>query len=112
MSHALSLIQITKDIHHNLLTTLLFLWPATSGVQDVEGSSGTVVGWVRDDSDSVSTFPKKVDLPIVNAFTCVQTSEFLIKTVSNRTFCAGTLNGDGPCEGDSGWYFYSIRLYF
>lgn len=47
-------------------------------------------------------FQKKVNLPIVNSITCVQTSESLSKAVSNRTFCAGTLNGDGPCHGDSG----------
>lgn len=79
------------------------LWPAASGSRDVEGQSGAVVGWGKDGSgNTVSNVPKKIDLPIVNSLTCIQTSESLAKAVSNRTFCAGSLNGDGPCHGDSG----------
>lgn len=79
------------------------LWSETTSIQSIEGLKGTVVGWGKDGTDKVvSNIPKKINLPIVNSITCVQTSESLFKAVSNRTFCAGTLEGDGPCHGDSG----------
>lgn len=78
------------------------LWPSATGINDVEGQRGTVIGWGRDADFQISTTPKKVDLPIVNTLSCIQKSEQLSKTVSHRTFCAGTLDGTGPCRGDSG----------
>lgn len=94
---------MTKRVQFNEYVRPACLWPASSNVQDIDGLSGVVSGWGKDGTDRVvSNIPKKVDLPIVNSITCVQTSESLSKAVSNRTFCAGTLNGDGPCHGDSG----------
>lgn len=99
----ISILLMTRTIQFTEFVRPICLWPATNGIADVEGQRGTVVGWGKDGSDRiVSTIPKKVDLPIVNSLTCVQTSESLAKVISPRTFCAGTLNGDGPCHGDSG----------
>lgn len=102
---------MSKRVEYNQYVRPVCLWEPDSSLQDVEGKRGTVVGWGKDGTDRVvSNIPKKVDLPIVNTITCIQTSESLSKVVSNRTFCAGTLNGDGPCHGDSGKFFefYSI----
>lgn len=94
---------MTKHVDFNEYVRPACLWPGVSTVQEIEGKTGVVVGWGKDGTDRVvSNIPKKVNLPIVNSITCVQTSESLSKAVSNRTFCAGTLDGDGPCHGDSG----------
>lgn len=99
----IAILIMTKHVEFNEYVRPVCLWPGTSTVQEIEGKKGVVVGWGKDGTDRVvSNIPKKVDLPIVNSITCVQTSESLSKAVSNRTFCAGTLNGDGPCHGDSG----------
>lgn len=99
----IAILLMTKRVEFNEFVRPACLWPGESSIQEIEGKSGTVVGWGKDGTDRVvSNIPKKVDLPIVNSITCVQTSESLSKAVSNRTFCAGTLNGDGPCHGDSG----------
>lgn len=93
----------TKRVEFNQFVRPACLWPGSTNIEEIEGKSGIVVGWGKDGTDHiVSNIPKKVNLPIVNSITCVQTSESLSKAVSNRTFCAGTLNGDGPCHGDSG----------
>ncbi|XP_055308234.1 serine protease gd-like [Sitodiplosis mosellana] len=99
----IAILVMTKQIEFNEFVRPACLWPGTVGIQEIEGKNGVVVGWGKDGTDRVvSNIPKKVNLPIVNSITCVQTSESLSKAVSNRTFCAGTLNGDGPCHGDSG----------
>lgn len=99
----ISILVMQRPVEFTQYVRPICLWQPTNGIQDVEGHRGTVVGWGKDGSDRiVSTIPRKVDLPIVNSLTCVQTSESLSKVISQRTFCAGTLNGDGPCHGDSG----------
>lgn len=99
----IAILVMDKYVEFSQYVRPICLWPSVSGLNDVEGKRGTVVGWGKDGTDRiVSTTPKKVDLPIVNLITCVQTSESLSKAISQRTFCAGTLNGDGPCHGDSG----------
>lgn len=99
----IAVLVMQKQVEFSQFVRPICLWPSGMTIGDVEGQKGTVVGWGKDGSDRiVSNIPKKVDLPIVNSLTCVQTSESLSKAISNRTFCAGTLNGDGPCHGDSG----------
>lgn len=98
----IAILTMDRQVSYTTYIRPICLWPATSSIQDVEGSSGTVVGWGRDEFGLVSDFPKKIDLPIVNAITCVQSNHVLGGLISNRTFCAGTLKGDGPCHGDSG----------
>lgn len=107
----IAVLVMEKPVEFNEYIRPVCLWSGSSNIQHVEGLKGTVVGWGKDGTDKiVSNIPKKVDLPIVNTITCVQTSESLYKAVSNRTFCAGTLSGDGPCHGDSGKC--SIRIIF
>lgn len=87
-------------------------WTGNSDVGTIEGLSGTVTGWGRDSSNVVTGVLRKTDLPIVNSLTCVRKSNALVKAVSDRTFCAGTLSGDGPCQGDSGEGIRSFCLSF
>lgn len=48
------------------------LWPERDDIKDIEGNSGSVVGWGDDGSGNlVSNIAKKVDLPVVNTITCV-----------------------------------------
>lgn len=98
----IAILIMDRQISYTQYIRPICLWPATSGIQDVEGSSGTVVGWGKNEFDVVSEFPKKIDLPIVNVVKCLQTSSSLIGLISTRTFCAGALSGDRPCHGDSG----------
>lgn len=63
---------------------------------------GTVVGWGRHSVNRlVSKFPRKIELPIVEFDECRLSSNRIAAALSNRTFCAGTLDGR-PCHGDSG----------
>lgn len=109
----IAILIMTRRVEFNEFVRPACLWPGLSTIQELEGKKGVVVGWGKDGTDQVvSKVPKKIDLPIVNSITCVQTSESLSKAVSNRTFCAGTLDGDGPCHGDSGAINVFIVFFF
>lgn len=74
---------MTKRVEFNEFVRPACLWPGSVGIQEIEGKKGVVVGWGKDGTDRVvSNIPKKVNLPIVNSITCVQTSESLSKAVS------------------------------
>lgn len=44
-------------------------------------------------------FPKKVNVPIVSDGQCFRTHEAFVHITSDRTFCAGGMMGEGPCQG-------------
>lgn len=99
----LAVLVLQQQVEFSQYIRPICLWPSVQSTNDIEGQEGTVVGWGQQNSERiVSNVPKKIDLPIVNALTCLQKSEALSQTISERTYCAGTLDGSGPCHGDSG----------
>lgn len=63
-------------------------------------------GWGKNDDGKLNTdYPKKVNVPIVSDGTCLRAHEAFVHITSDRTFCAGGRNGEGPCQGDSKDYF-------
>ena len=62
-----------------------------------------IVGWGLNDNFVLnSEFPKMIQVPIVSEGTCLRSHPVILKISSERTFCAGSKNGEGPCQGDSG----------
>ena len=49
-----------------------------------------------------SEYPKTIEVPIVSEGTCLRSHSVILAISSDRTFCAGGKNGEGPCSGDSG----------
>lgn len=94
-------ILIAKEIFEfNDFIQPVCLWSTEASDLD---TIGTVVGWGRDPSNRlISTYPRKMELPIVEVDECMVTNERIAAALSNRTFCASTFNGNGPCHGDSG----------
>lgn len=79
------------------------LWSTMEFKRNSDDESGVIVGWGRHSLDGVvSTHPRKIRLPIVEVDQCMINSRSIAPALSNRTFCAGTLDGRGPCHGDSG----------
>lgn len=68
---------------------------------------GTVVGWkVHDDDGKISNFPREVEVPMLNAFKCVQNNRDLLDIFDHETMFCGGKDGVGVCQGDSGSGFY------
>lgn len=59
-------------------------------------TEGTVVGYGQDETNSITTVPMKIKVPLISNEQCYQLSE-LRELVTNRTFCAGARNMTGPC---------------
>lgn len=83
------------------------LWSAErSNEDDTVDEIGAIVGWGRNAFNRLaSAYPRKVELPIVDVNVCMAASKRLAGALSNRTFCAGTRDGNGDasiCHGDSG----------
>ena len=65
---------------------------------------GFVVGYGRSEDKSKvhENIPKIIETPIHTNENCFLENHSLIKLSSSRTFCGGTGNGTGVCNGDSG----------
>lgn len=89
----------------------LCLWQGPNDLNQIVGNVGTVVGWGRTETGDLSSAePRQVNMPIVDQVDCVKSSspivnKALLEIISHNTFCAGTRNGTGPCNGDSGSAF-------
>lgn len=99
----LAILKSFESVGFNSFIQPVCLWSTERTQSDSESVKGVVVGWGRDSMDRIaSTHPRKIELPIVDANRCMRNSEAIASALSNRTFCAGTLDGNGPCHGDSG----------
>jgi Trypsin len=59
-------------------------------------SEGIVAGWGRDEHNrQITPKAKWVEVPVVSDADCLQSDLVYRYITSNRTFCAGTLNGEG-----------------
>lgn len=102
----LAIILTSKHIEFNRFIRPVCLWFDSTDQNKFIEQNGTVIGWGRDNPDNIlSDSPKLIELPVISYEECAERSNGLRNAVSNRTFCAGTLNGNGPCQGDSGGGF-------
>lgn len=102
----LAILITSKHIEFNRFIRPVCLWSDSMDQTEFIQQNGTLIGWGRDNSDNIlSDSPKMIELPTINYEECGERSKALRNAVSNRTFCAGTLNGNGPCQGDSGGGF-------
>ena len=98
-----ALIILKKRVQYSEYIRPICLWNGPNDINEIIGSTGTVVGWGRDGSGNmVSAEPQKISLPVVAEATCLRASDTFRYITSERTFCAGAKNGRGPCNGDSG----------
>lgn len=90
-------IQFTDDIKPICLPS--------NGVPTIS-TTGVVVGWGKSGKNSTTTpEPKVIELPIISESVCLRSHQFMTLITSNRTFCVGNKDGNGPCNGDSGGNF-------
>lgn len=98
----IAILKMDRPVSYTKYIRPICLWPATSGIQDVEGTVGSVIGWGEGANRFISEFPRKINLPIINVATCAAISNGLPELVSKRAFCVKNLKENGPCRGDLG----------
>lgn len=69
---------------------------------------GAVVGFGKseDEAKRHENIAKVLNTPIQNDLSCFRKFYLLARFSSERTFCGGTANGTGACNGDSGGGLY------
>lgn len=83
------------------------LWSGDDSLSLVIGALGTVVGWGRDENGLLVTpEPRLTKLPIVSTEVCRGSKVEFFSITSDTTLCAGSKDGSGPCNGDSGGGLY------
>ncbi|CAH0549130.1 unnamed protein product [Brassicogethes aeneus] len=99
----IAVITLSEILTFSALIMPVCLWRGPDNLNLVVGSDGVVAGWGKNEEGLISTAePKQTFLPIVDQETCLRSSHQFQYITSNRTFCAGSQNGKGPCNGDSG----------
>lgn len=115
----IAILWLKKKVSYNKFIKPICLWDQDDNVQQLEGRMGTVVGWGKNGRTTPASKPLMgIAVEIVSESQCLRSDPAFQFMTSNRTFCAGNLNGSGPCNGDSGgalmiekdgrWYFRGI----
>ncbi|KAL7012718.1 hypothetical protein ACKWTF_015001 [Chironomus riparius] len=83
-------------------------------VPDVESgaagaSLGTVIGFGKTEAGTISDVAKKIEISIYDFKNCSEHSSDHRSLISHRTFCGGSADGRGVCDGDSGSGVYVIH---
>lgn len=96
----IALIQMDKPVRYSKFIRPICLWTGAADLTKVVGQTGIIAGWGKNDKGVLNTdFPKKVSVPIVSDGTCLRANDAFAHITSDRTFCAGGRNGEGPCQG-------------
>ncbi|KAL0106781.1 hypothetical protein PUN28_015379 [Cardiocondyla obscurior] len=99
----LALLTLRTPVEFSPFIRPICLWSQSSNLQEVQNKMGYVVGWGQDERGQRYTEePRMATMPIVSQETCHWSYQGFVSLTSNRTFCAGSQNGTGPCNGDSG----------
>ncbi|XP_046385982.1 serine protease gd-like isoform X2 [Ischnura elegans] len=107
----IALLQLSSKAEFNQFVQPACIWPSRrrydgkdyTSVESLVGKLGTVTGWGRDElGNKVTNEPRSVKVPVVSQADCFNSHLGLRHFTSNRTLCAGSRDGSGPCNGDSG----------
>ena len=99
----IAIIVLDSPVEYTQYVRPLCIWEFSNDLNEVVGQSGALAGWGLNENNQLnSEFPKMIEVPIVNDGTCLRSHPAIAAVSSERTFCAGGKNGEGPCKGDSG----------
>ncbi|XP_055853325.1 serine protease gd-like [Episyrphus balteatus] len=98
----LALVRLKESVIFTTSVRPICMWQGSVDTRDIEGISGAIVGWGSDGQRKTTIVPTLVNATIVSEITCIRSNDLFISLTSNRTLCAGNLDGTGPCVGDSG----------
>ncbi|XP_012542534.2 serine protease gd isoform X2 [Monomorium pharaonis] len=99
----LAILVLKEPIEFSSLIKPICLWFGSPNLQNIINKKGYLVGWGSDGKASYTYYPRMTRVPIVSQETCFQHNPMkFYPLISDRTFCAGELNGSSPCRHDHG----------
>ncbi|KAH8258204.1 hypothetical protein KR038_007678 [Drosophila bunnanda] len=95
----IALVTMVRPVVFNDIIGPICLWTAEASA--TVAISGSIAGWGTDEAGNLPTkYPRVVEARIASATDCAST--WRATAVTDRTLCAGNMDGSGPCLGDSG----------
>ncbi|KAH8284021.1 hypothetical protein KR054_007644 [Drosophila jambulina] len=95
----IALVTMVRPVVFNDIIGPICLWTAEAST--TVATSGSIAGWGTDEAGNLPTkYPRVVEARIASATDCAST--WRATAVTDRTLCAGNMDGSGPCLGDSG----------
>lgn len=110
----IAVIELPEEISISKFIRPICIWERRRGAPQFH--EGTIVGWGTSGPDTTApeNIARKVKVPIVTNENCFLDQPAFTQLASNRTFCGGAKNGQGPCKGDSGsglYFEYENKFY-
>lgn len=104
----IAIVELTTHVTFNNYVQPVCLWDAYEiHLSDIVGKHGTVVGWGHTETGQLSNALRQAALPVVDAFTCLESNSDLFGSFLARTnFCAGTRNGSCVCDDGESELFH------
>jgi len=100
----IAVLELANEINYNKFIRPICIQEVESEV--AEASRGTVVGFGKNENGKISDIANKLEIPIYDYKNCSKLSSDHRSLISPRTFCGGSANGQGVCDGDSGTGVY------
>lgn len=100
----IAVLELTDEIKFNNYIRPICIADEDSPI--VRARNGTVVGFGKTRNGQISNVAKKLEIPILDFTKCVKESSDFESFASARTFCGGSADGTGVCDGDSGGGVY------
>ncbi|RZF37116.1 hypothetical protein LSTR_LSTR015306 [Laodelphax striatellus] len=79
------------------------LWSRSSKIEPFLGQKGKITGWGHNIAGiGKLQIPHSLQVPLVDQEECIRSFPDYRHIMTEQTLCAGSRNGTGPCNGDSG----------
>ncbi|KAL2734728.1 hypothetical protein V1477_013905 [Vespula maculifrons] len=99
----LAIIILKNSVNFSPFIRPVCLWSGSNDLEDVIGSTGYAVVWGHEDLiNPYLDKPRLIRMTIMSQEDCLRSNSVFVSLTSNRTFCASSKDGNGPCNGDSG----------
>lgn len=96
----IAIVLLSRTIQFTNFIKPICLWTYTDSYYDIVNKFGVVAGFGKtENSASTSDKPYWTALPVVDEGTCLRSHNDFTKITSKRTFCVGSKDGRGPCNG-------------
>ncbi|XP_070504773.1 transmembrane protease serine 9-like [Chironomus tepperi] len=95
----IAILELDSEITFNNYIQPICLAQPESSV--ASNSSGVVIGFGRSENKGIEDVAKILEIPLIDYHKCSEGEDHR-HLISPRTFCGGTKDGRGVCDGDSG----------
>lgn len=94
----IAVLKTEDDVPYSRFIRPVCLW---NKLTDPNLPKGVIAGWGKsnDSENYYQSIPKQLRVPIKTQEDCFLDNPSITEMASNRTFCAGSKDGSGPCLG-------------